>query len=42
LNVITTQFEDPGYRKVRNRLEALMCARPGKVLDAPPEAISMA
>ena len=35
-------FDDPGYRKVRNELEALMRARPGKVLDDLSEPIGMA
>ena len=36
------RFDDPGYRKVRNELEALMRARPGKVRDDLPEPIGMA
>ena len=39
---MNNQFDDPGYRKVRNELEALMRARPGKVLDTLPEPIGMA
>jgi arylsulfatase A-like enzyme len=36
------RFDDPGYRKVRNELEALMRSRPGRVLDHLAEPIGMA
>jgi len=39
---MNNRFDDPGYRKVRNELEALMRARPGKALDDLPEPIGMA
>ena len=35
-------FDDPGYSKVRAELEALMRARPGKVLEQLAEPIGMA
>ena len=39
---MNNRFDDPGYRKVRNELEALMRARPGKVLETLPEPVGMA
>jgi arylsulfatase A-like enzyme len=35
-------YDDPGYRKVRDEMEGLMRARPGKVVDPLPEPIGMA
>lgn len=35
-------FDDPGYRKVRDEMEGLMRARPGKIIDPLPEPIGMA
>ena len=35
-------FDDAGYRKVRDEMEGLMRARPGKVLDQLAEPIGMA
>lgn len=39
---ITNLFDDPGYRNVRNELEAMMRARPGKVREVLAEPIGMA
>jgi arylsulfatase A-like enzyme len=36
------RFEDPGFRKVRAELEAMMRARPGKVQEKLAEPIGMA
>jgi arylsulfatase A-like enzyme len=36
------RFDDPGYRKVRAELEALMRARPGKLMEHLAEPIGMA
>ncbi len=39
---MNNRFNDPGYRKLRGEFDALMRARPGKVLDDLPEPIGMA